>query len=216
MTGDSSAPRGPFVPVARTVRDAPPARMAVSAGAPACKTSAERGPDGLCLQVSLEPVVAVLASYARGLEAAERRRGIGPAPMVYVHRAGAQKRGQAVGIARVARPHPGGEPVLGVVCAARHFLERVIGRGDEHGTEDLLPGDLQIIGGGAEQGRLYEPATALRQCHRAARHELGALLAASVDVGHHAVALLRGDERAELGGGIEARAELGRLGALCE
>ncbi len=55
------------------------------------------GPYRLGLEIGVETVVAVLAADARGLEAAERRRGVDGAPRVDVDRAGAQHRGELVG-----------------------------------------------------------------------------------------------------------------------
>src|SRR6202035_2944863 len=115
------------------------------------RRSSQRRPHGLRLEVCAETVVTMLATDARGLETPERCRWVGEPPGVDIHRAGAQHRREAVGVADVARPHAGGETILPVVGAACDLLERVVGRGDEHGAEDLLAGDTQIVGGDAEQ-----------------------------------------------------------------
>ena len=61
--------------------------------------------------------MALLAADARGLVAAERGRRVAGAPGVDVDGAGAQQRGELVGLGDVAGPEAGREAVLGVVGA---------------------------------------------------------------------------------------------------
>ena len=105
------------------------------------------GEDRLGLQVGAQALGAVLAADAGGLEAAERRGRVDRAPGVDVDRAGAQQRGEPVGVGDVARPDAGGEAVLAGVGALGHLLERLVGLGHEHRAEDLLADDRGVVVG---------------------------------------------------------------------
>ena len=67
--------------------------------------------------------MAVLATDAGGLEAAERRRRIDHSPGVDVDHAGPQHRGQAVGTGDITRPHSRGQAVLAGVRPLGNLLE---------------------------------------------------------------------------------------------
>src|SRR5207244_5827903 len=110
------------------------------------------------------------------------------APGVHVDGSRAQERGQLVGVGDVPRPDAGGEAVLGGVGAPRDLLDVLVWLRDQYGAEDLLPHDLRVVVGGAEQRRLDEVA-AVAEVGRAAGDELGLGLA-GVDVAAPAVVLL--------------------------
>src|SRR6516165_1054156 len=113
----------------------------------------QRCPDGLGLQVGVEALVAMLASDPGRLQPAKWRRRVGDAPDVDVHRAGAQHCREAMGGAHIARPHARGEAVVAVVGPRSDLLELLIGRGDQHGAEDLLTDDARLVVVDAEQRR---------------------------------------------------------------
>src|SRR5438477_5596237 len=165
------------------------------------------GPDCLRFQVRAEALVAVLATQARGLETAERRRGIAGGPRVHVHRPRAQHRGELVGAAHVAGPDARGEAVLGVVGAASDLLERLVATRHKHRAEDLLARDLQLVVVGGEHGRRHEVAAAVLQRLLAADEQLGALLGAGLDVADDALQLLGGHEWPELRLGVQPGSE---------
>jgi len=83
-----------------------------------------------------------------------------------------------VGVGDVAGPDAGGQPVLGVVRAARDLLDVLVGLGDQDGAEDLLADDLRVVAGGAEERRLDEVAAVAEGCRVAAGDQLGLGLAA--------------------------------------
>src|SRR2546426_11918628 len=91
---------------------------------------------------------------------------------------GAQRARHAVRLAHVARPHPGGEAIGGVV-ALEHGVVLVLERDDgDHRAEDLLARDLHVIPDAGEDGGLDEVALLepLRRVGVAARERLRALL----------------------------------------
>ena len=139
--------------------------------------------------------MAHLASDARLLEAAEGRRGVGRAPDVHVHLAGAQQRGELVRRADVAGPDAGGEPIVRVVRALGDLLQRLVWHRDQHRAKDLLARNLHVVADAGEQRRLDEIAagrSAVRM-RVSAHHELGAVLAPPLDVSGDAPELLLRD-----------------------
>ncbi len=116
-------------------------------------------------------------------------------------------------LADVAGPHPGGEPVDRGVGQRDRFL-RVVERDDHQDrAEDLLRATVIELSTPVEHRRLHEVALAVDVGGGAAGRDLGALLAARLDVSEDAVALLLGNQRAEPGLGVERIAGLQALGA---
>ncbi|CAB4942372.1 unannotated protein [freshwater metagenome] len=127
-----------------------------------------------------------------------------------MHRARLDPRRQLVRVAQVLRPDAGGEAVDGVVGLAGqlvHVLER---HGDDDGPEDLLADDARVVRGVDEDGRLHEVAGAVDRV--AAGDGAGAGVAADLEVARDAVELLGRDERAHLGVGLQAVADLDAVG----
>src|SRR5205814_394430 len=112
-------------------------------------------PHALHLRVEVDRVAAELAPVAALLVAAEGRARIEHIVAVDPHRARADGARHPVRLAHVARPHPGGEAVGGVV-ALQHGVVLVLERDDgDHRAEDLLPRDLHVVPDAGEDGGLH-------------------------------------------------------------
>ena len=127
----------------------------------------------LVSRYSCMPSRPALAAEAGGLDAAERRGGVGDHALVEADHAGLEALDDAERALEVARVDVGDEPVL-----------RVVGRGDrgllvveaDHGrdrAEDLLVQQPRLRLDAGQHGRVEEVAGALAP--RAADHGLGAL-----------------------------------------
>src|SRR5688500_13441261 len=86
-------------------------------------------------QVLLEPEAPQLAPVPGLLEAAERGQRV-ERTAVDLHLAGAYAPGHALGAFGVSRPHPGGQPVDGVVGDRDRLLLAVVGHDRQHRPED--------------------------------------------------------------------------------
>src|SRR5437667_10636656 len=97
-----------------------------------------------------------------------------------------------VRLAHVARPHPGGEAVGGVV-ALQHGVVLVLERDDgDHRAEDLLARDLHVVPDAGEDGGLDEVALPepLPRIALAAEARLRAFLLPDLEVAGDALAVL--------------------------
>src|SRR5207249_892632 len=106
---------------------------------------------------------------------------------------------KAVRTAYVARPNGGGQAGDIPIRPPERILLALEGHDDRHGPEDLLPGDLHVVGGPGHDRRSVEVATPVGVLGplSADRHG-GALAAAAVDVSADSFELLRRDERPHL------------------
>ena len=119
-----------------------------------------------------------------------------------------------MGAGEARGPQPRRQAVVACVRALCDFLERLVRRGHEHGAEDLLARDAQVVALAREERGSDEVAAAVGERGIASHHQLGPLLAARLDVAHHAVALLGRHQRSQLGGRVEPRSKLSGLGLL--
>src|SRR4051794_1089754 len=104
-----------------------------------------------------DPEPSVLAAVAGLLVSAERRERVVGAT-VDLDLPGAELASDGLGALGIARPHPAGEPVLGVVGDADRVLLVVVGHDRQHRAEDLLLGDRHLGRDLAEDGRPHEVA----------------------------------------------------------
>jgi hypothetical protein len=117
---------------------------------------------------------------------------------------------------RVHTPLP--SPKGRSVAAANHFLD--IGKRDRrnHRTKDLLLGDAHVVADIGKHGRRDKIALCERTLSQllAAGHRASAFLPPDTQIAGDALELLLGDERADLGVGIDAIANLQTLAELSD
>src|SRR5688500_2465207 len=104
-------------------------------------TSVEVDPYALDLGVQIERVLPQLTAEAGLFVTTERRCGVARMIRIHPHRAGFQVAREAMGRLDVARPHPRGEAVDGLVGELDRFFVAVKCHHGEHGAEDLFPCD---------------------------------------------------------------------------
>ena len=107
--------------------------------------SAQADPDGLVSRYASRPARPCSRPTPEALKPPNGAGGVVQAPDVHVDGARLEQRREPVGVADVARPDAGREPVLGVVRAPRDLLDRLVGQRDEHGPEDLLARDREVV-----------------------------------------------------------------------
>src|SRR6516162_3528416 len=116
-------------------------------------------------------------------------------------------------LADIARPHAAAEPEGCGIAAADYLVD--IGERDRrnHRSEDLLLGDPHLVLDVGKHRRLHEVAFAERSiCQRLATcHRARTLLPAGREIAGDALVLLFGNERADLGVGIDPVADLKAL-----
>src|SRR5690606_16391945 len=120
------------------------------------------------------------AADAAGLHAAERGRQVADVLGVDPDHASVELAREAVRPGDVAGPEVGGEAVVDVVGDGQRLGLVVEGQRDQHGPEDLLPGDAHGPGGSGEQRGAHVAAF-----RGAARGQPGALLLAALEVAAH-------------------------------
>src|SRR6516165_2683903 len=115
-------------------------------------------PDGLKLEEALQALGPELPAHARLLEAAKGRGEVDGRERVEHVGPGPHPAGDAEPAVVVVRPHGAAQAVVGVVGDLHRVVVTVVGDDDEHGTEDLLLGDLHLVVDVGEDGRLDVPA----------------------------------------------------------
>src|SRR5258706_10910967 len=151
----------------------------------------------LWLEILLESVLPQLATVPRLFHTAERRVRI-ERRAVDVELRGANAPRDAQGACDVARPHGSAESVDRVVRDANRMLFVVVRKDGAHRSEDLLLGDLHVAAHVGKKCRPYV-VTRLEADGRLCPtgQETRAFVDPRLDVRAHALALARGDERAE-------------------
>ncbi|MNV57897.1 hypothetical protein D3C71_1502490 [compost metagenome] len=158
----------------------------------------------------------VLAADARLLVAT--KRGVRRVGVVAVgpHAPGLDAAAHAVQQRGVAAPHPGTEPVEGVVGDLQRFFFGLEGGHRHHRPEDLLLEHAHLVVALEHRGLHVEAAgqLAIEGGLLTADQDLGPFLPADVEVGQDLLQLLGGGLRADHGVGIERIALLDRCHAL--
>jgi len=93
------------------------------------------------------------------------------------------------------------ESIIGVICLGDQVVQVGIRHGDEDRAKDLLANDLHVVICIDDHGRLDEKACA-RRCFTP-DDDLGAVLAARLDVPEHALLLGLRHERPDVHVGVE-------------
>mmetsp|Transcript_34092 Transcript_34092/g.61455 ORF Transcript_34092/g.61455 Transcript_34092/m.61455 type:complete len:545 (-) Transcript_34092:51-1685(-) len=108
--------------------------------------------DRLDLGIVGEGVLTLLASDTRGLEASEGNGGIEEVVAVDPNGTGMEAADEGVDGVEVLREDAGGKTVVGGVGASDHLIEGAVLKDGLDGSEDLLPGDLHVVGDVGEDG----------------------------------------------------------------
>src|SRR5207253_6049259 len=162
--------------------------------------------------VGLEGLVAHLAAPAGLLAPTERQGRVEDVVAVDPDGPGADLLGQGVGLGDVPGPDPGAQAVAGVVRLGGDLVQAAERLGHHDRAEDLLADDLHVRTGVGDDGGLDEVALVAEAA--AAGHGGGTVADAGLQEPGDPPQLLVGDERAHLGAGLHARAELDALGDL--
>src|ERR1700719_2769954 len=193
--------------VARPMPRAPPTtsvmRSANSAMRPPIRLQLDEY--SLLLGVHLDRSLRVLAADARLLVAAERRGQVLHRVAVDPDLAGLQRARHAQRAIQVPRPDGGAETVDRIVTLKYCVLLVLEGNQRSDRPEDFLARDAHGVLHAGEYRRLDVVARASHGAAAEFRH--GALLAAEVHIGGHALELLAESERSHLGFGVERVAD---------